>query len=137
MKKQLVKNGIEGFMMIAAGLIAAGCTTMGGAGLSYPPDGSYYNHSQGYIEFDAGAKTWKAENMGYKGSYNFDQGTSVISLSAEQGLQGLQWTAITPVSFTARAGGRVAGNAGKITLGDFEFRSTSNGDDGDGGSIGL
>jgi hypothetical protein len=120
MKKRFTQNSIEGFMLIAAGLVIAGCTTMGGPGVSNPPDGNYYNHYQGYIAFNSAEKTWEATNLGYKGSFDFDQGTAAISLRAEQELQGLQWVAITPIAFTA---GRVNGNNGNVTLGDFDFHT--------------
>jgi hypothetical protein len=121
MKKRFVQSGIDGFMLTVAGLVMAGCATMGGPGISDPPNGSYYNYYQGFIEFDSAEKTWVAQTMGYKGSFDFDRGTAVISLNADQQLQGLQWVKIPPIStFSA---GRVNGTKGIVTLGEFDFRS--------------
>jgi hypothetical protein len=120
MKKRFVQSGIAGFMLAMIGLAMAGCATMGGPGVS-PPDGSYYNYYQGPIEFDSAQKTWEAKTMGYKGSFDFDQGTAAISLNVEQELQGLQWVQVPPVpKFSS---GQV--NEGVVTLGDFNFRSRS------------
>jgi hypothetical protein len=122
MKKRCVQNGIDGFMLTVAGLVMAGCATMGEPRIADPPNGSYYNYYQGFIEFDSDQKTWVAQTMGYKGSFDFDRGTAAISLNADQQLQGLQWVPIPSLStFSA---GRVNGTNGTVTLGEFDFRST-------------
>jgi hypothetical protein len=121
MKKRFVQSGIAGLMLAMVGLVVAGCATMGEPGVSSPPDGSYYNYYQGPIEFNSAQKTWEAKAMGYKGSFDFDQGTAAISLNVEQELQGLQWVKVPPVpKFSA---GQV--NEGVVTLGEFSFRSRS------------
>jgi hypothetical protein len=121
MKKRFVQCGIDGFMLTMIGLAVAGCATMRAPRASNPPDGSYYNYYQGPIEFDSAQKTWEAKTMGYKGSFDFDQGTAAITLNVEQELQGLQWVKVPPVpKFSS---GQV--QEGVVTLGEFNFRSQS------------
>jgi hypothetical protein len=125
MKKRFVQSGIAGLVLTMAGLVVAGCATMGEPGVSGPPNGSYYNYYQGPIEFDSAQKTWEAKTMGYKGSFDFDQGSAAIVLNVEQELQGLQWVQVPPVpKFSS---GQV--NEGVVTLGEFTFRSPSRSED--------
>jgi hypothetical protein len=115
MRKHMMHIGIAG-IILAVGLVFAGCATLGTSQYD-PPDGIYRNGSQGDIVFDSRAGTWEATSLGYKGSFEFNGASSMITLTAEQQLQGLRWTDIDPIrSFSS---GQIKGTT--LTLGDFHF----------------
>jgi hypothetical protein len=118
MKNRFARTGIAG-MALVIGLLAAGCATTGGTARFSPPDGAYYNYSQqGYIVFNSAGASWEAARLGYRGTFDFDETTSGITLTAEQELQGLRWVDIDPVvGFTK---GQVKDEY-EVTLGSFIF----------------
>jgi hypothetical protein len=117
MKKLFRQKGIAG-TMLAIGVIFMGCATMGGTAQLNPPNGTYHNYSQGDVFFDAANSSWEASGLGYRGSFEYNEETSGITLTAEQELKGLQWVSIDPIR------GFVSGQVDdkyKITLGDLKF----------------
>jgi hypothetical protein len=115
MKKRFVYMAITSSMLVL-GLMIMGCSTTGTVRHSFP-DGEYHNYSQGGIVFDSASRTWEAGRMGYKGSFDFDETTSRVNLTAEQKLNGLRWTDIDPIdNFTD---GQVTESF--IRLGNFQF----------------
>jgi hypothetical protein len=117
-KRRLVRMGITGAIM-TAGLIFASCASLGTARLD-PPDGTYSNYSQGSIVFDAAGNSWKAESIGYKGSFDYREENATITLIAEQELKGFRWADITPMDYAA---GQLSGKGKVVTLGDYQFRN--------------
>jgi hypothetical protein len=118
MKKLFRQTGIAGTVLVI-GVIFMGCATTGGTARFDPPDGTYYNYHQGNISFNSADSSWEAMSLGYRGSFNYDEETSGITLTAEQELRGFQWEDIDPVR--GFSSGQMEGDF--LTLGDFRFRN--------------
>ncbi|MDR2303740.1 MAG: hypothetical protein LBE10_04045, partial [Treponema sp.] len=118
MKNRFAQMGITG-MALVIGLLAASCATTGGTAHFTPPNGTYHNYAQqGYVVFNSAGSSWEAARLGYRGTFDFDETTSALTLTAQQELQGLRWVDIDPiVGFT---NGQVR-NKYTVTLGNFVF----------------
>jgi hypothetical protein len=119
MKKLFRQERIVGAMLVI-GLIFMGCATTGGTARFNPPDGTYYNYFQGDIVFNSADSSWEAAHLGYRGSFDYNEETSGIILTAEQELKGLRWVNIDPISdfISGRTDGKY-----RITLGEFKFHN--------------
>ncbi|MDR2476821.1 MAG: hypothetical protein LBD18_03435 [Treponema sp.] len=120
MKKLFRKKGIAG-AILAIGLIFMGCATMEGRPARFnPPNGTYHNSFQGDIIFNSADSSWEAARLGYRGSFNYNEETSGITLIAKQELEGLRWVNIDPISDFIS--GQINGEY-RMTLGEFKFNN--------------
>jgi hypothetical protein len=117
MEKLFRQKGITG-IILAIGLIFMGCATIGGTARFNPPDGTYHNSFQGDIIFNSADSSWEAAHLGYRGSFDYNEETSGIILTAEQELKGLRWVNIDPISDFVS--GQIDGEY-RMTLGEFKF----------------